>query len=36
MHRYETPLHRIFQRAFDNLILMRSLQELQPSENKKT
>jgi hypothetical protein len=30
MHRYETRLHRIFQRALANLILMRSLQELTP------
>jgi hypothetical protein len=30
MHRYETHLHRIFQRALANLILMRSLQELNP------
>jgi hypothetical protein len=30
MHRYETRLHRIFQRALANLILMRSLQELNP------
>jgi hypothetical protein len=33
MHRYETRLHRIFQRALANLILMRSLPELQPPEN---
>jgi hypothetical protein len=30
MHRYETRLHRIFQRALANLILMRSLPELNP------
>jgi hypothetical protein len=30
LHRYETRLHRIFQRALANLILMRSLQELNP------
>ena len=36
MHRYETRLHRIFQRALANLILMRSLQELTPpAENIK-
>jgi hypothetical protein len=35
MHRYETRLHRIFQRALANLILMRSLQELTPPENIK-
>jgi hypothetical protein len=36
MHRYETRLHRIFQRALGNLILMRSLQELTPpAENIK-
>ena len=33
MHRYETRLHRIFQRALSNLILMRSLPELNPPEN---
>jgi hypothetical protein len=33
MHRYETRLHRIFQRALANLILMRSLPELSPPEN---
>ena len=35
MHRYETRLHRIFQRALANLILMRSLPELQPPENSE-
>jgi hypothetical protein len=35
MHRYETRLHRIFQRALSNLILMRSLQEPDPPENIK-
>jgi hypothetical protein len=35
MHRYETRLHRIFQRALANLILMRSLPELSPAENIK-
>jgi hypothetical protein len=30
LHRYETRLHRIFQRALANLILMRSLPELNP------
>jgi hypothetical protein len=30
IHRYETRLHRIFQRALANLVLMRSLQELTP------
>jgi hypothetical protein len=30
MQRYETRLHRIFQRALGNLILMRSLPELNP------
>jgi hypothetical protein len=35
MHRYETRLHRIFQRALATLILMRSLQELTPPENIK-
>jgi hypothetical protein len=30
IHRYETRLHRIFQRALANLILMRSLPELTP------
>ena len=33
IHRYETRLHRIFQRALSNLILMRSLPELNPPEN---
>jgi hypothetical protein len=33
IHRYETRLHRIFQRALTNLILMRSLKELNPPEN---
>ena len=33
VHRYETRLHRIFQRALANLILMRSLPELTPPEN---
>ncbi len=33
IHRYETRLHRIFQRALANLILMRSLPELNPPEN---
>jgi hypothetical protein len=33
IHRYETRLHRIFQRALANLILMRSLPELTPPEN---
>jgi hypothetical protein len=36
IHRYETRLHRIFQRALANLILMRSLPELRPpAENIK-
>jgi hypothetical protein len=35
MHRYETRLHRIFQRALANLILMRSLPELTPPEDSK-
>jgi hypothetical protein len=35
MHRYETRLHRIFQRALANLILVRSLPELNPPENIK-
>ena len=35
MHRYETRLHRIFQRALSNLILMRSLQRPDPPENIK-
>ena len=35
MHRYETRLHRIFQRALANLIQMRSLPELTPPENTK-
>ena len=33
MHRYETRLHRIFQRALGNLILMRTLPKLNPPEN---
>jgi hypothetical protein len=33
IHRYETRLHRIFQRAQANLILMRSQKELNPPEN---
>ena len=35
IHRYETRLHRIFQRALANLIQMRSLPELDPPENIK-
>ena len=35
IHRYETRLHRIFQRALANLILMRSLKELNPPENSE-
>jgi hypothetical protein len=33
IHRYETRLHRIFQRALANLIQMRSQPELTPPEN---
>jgi hypothetical protein len=33
IHRYETRLHRLFQRALANLIKMRSLPELTPPEN---
>ncbi len=33
MHRYETRLHRIFQRSLANLILIRPLQKLNPPEN---
>jgi hypothetical protein len=36
MHRYQTHLHRMYQRALGNLILMRSLPELRPpAENTK-
>ena len=35
IHRYETRLHRIFQRALANLIQMRSLKDLNPPENSK-
>jgi hypothetical protein len=35
IHRYETRLHRIFQRALANLIQMRSLKELNPPESSK-
>src|SRR5512141_1010679 len=35
IHRYETRLHRIFQRALANLIKMRSLPELTPPENSE-
>jgi hypothetical protein len=35
IHRYETRLHRIFQRALANLIQMRSMKELSPPENSK-
>ena len=35
IHRYETRLHRLFQRALANLIKMRSLPELTPPENSE-